>query len=65
MRIAFLVLVNSSKYVYMKIFRETIRNLSHGTILTLSITLINPWPGFQCGDIFQHWISHKRHAIET
>ena len=31
----------------------------------LSITLIDPWPGFQGRDIFQHWISQKRHEIET
>jgi len=30
----------------------------------LSVTLIDPWLGFQGRNIFQHWISQKRHKIE-
>jgi len=32
-------------------------------MVPLSITLIDPWLGFQGRDIFQHWISQKRREI--
>jgi len=28
-------------------------------MISLSMTLIDPWPGFQGRDIFRHWISHN------
>ena len=33
-------------------------------MVTFSMTLIDPWPGFQGRDIFRHWISQKWHEIE-
>jgi len=30
-------------------------------MVPLSMTLIDPWPGFQGHDIFRHWISQKCH----
>jgi len=33
-------------------------------MVPLSMTLIDPWLGFQGRDIFQLWISQKRHEIK-
>jgi len=33
-------------------------------MVPLSMTLIDPYPGFQGRDIFRHWISQKWHEIE-
>jgi len=34
-------------------------------MIPLSMTLSDLWPRFQDHDIFQHWISQKRHEIVT
>ena len=34
-------------------------------MVPLSMTLSDLWPRFQGHDIFRHWISQKRHEIET
>jgi len=32
-------------------------------MVPLSVTLIDPWPGFQSRNIFQRWMSRKRQEI--
>ena len=61
---------NISKTVHLR--DKVIGTLEHNKkrqpvywMVPLSMTLTDPWPGFQGRDIFRHWISQKRHEIES
>ena len=66
--------VSKSLYTYKSNIWKTVHLRDKFTIgkpyaiyrmVPLSITLIDPWPVFQGRDNFQHWLSQKRHEIET